>query len=266
VKSSGGAWTKEINMEIQYFWNQKQWKSNLNQAKDISIPLIPGKMTPNCFYAPFFDARPFRSGDFIGSIEKGAPVNFYNISMNPHGNGTHTECVRHIANVPVTIHECLQNFHFVGELISVFPQLMPNGDKVITAESLAVLGKTAATDVLILRTLPNDEGKMDKNYSGNNPTYVEKEAITLFNSWGVKHLMLDLPSVDREEDGGKLEGHHMFWKNGDEWFTEKTITEMVFVPNQIKDGIYLVQISVISLQLDVSPSKILLYEMKEVRH
>ena len=81
---------------------------DFGNGTDISIPLVPGKMTPNCFYAPFFDAKPFTSGDFTGSVKKGAPVNFFNVFINPHGNGTHTECVGHIIEEPVTINKsCL---------------------------------------------------------------------------------------------------------------------------------------------------------------
>jgi kynurenine formamidase len=246
-------------MKIYTDWNEKTWEADLQHGVDISINLVPGKMTPNCFYAPFFEARPFRSGDFIGSVEKGAPVNFLNLTINPHGNGTHTECAGHITALPFTIHKSLKNFHFFGELISVYPRLLPDGDKVITRESLEQLGKTYPTEVLVLRTLPNHGDKSDKNYSGTNPPYLEEEAVRLCNEWGVKHLILDLPSVDREEDGGRLAGHKAFWKNEKEWFTDKTITEMVYIPDTVPDGLYLVLMSIISLETDASPSKIVLY-------
>jgi arylformamidase len=251
-------------MIISTMWEGKTWEIHLQQGFDISIPLVPGKMTPNCFYAPFFDARPYRSGDFIGSVEKGAPVNFFNIQMNPHGNGTHTECVGHITAEPFTIHQSLKQFHYFGELMSVFPSLLPNGDRVITRESLEMLGQSYPTEVLIIRTLPNNEDKPDKNYSGTNPPYLEKEAVALINEWGIRHLILDLPSVDREQDEGRLEGHKTFWAGSEGWQSDKTISEMVFVPEVVKDGLYFVLISIISLEIDASPSKIVLYPVREV--
>lgn len=251
-------------MKIITSWADKTWEADLQHGYDISIPLVPGKMTPNCFYAPFFEARPYKSGDFIGSVEKGAPVNFLNLTINPHGNGTHTECAGHITALPFTIHTSLKDFHFFGELMSVYPRLMPNGDKVITRDSLEQLGRAYFTDVLIIRTLPNADDKLSKNYSGTNPPYMEEEAVRLCNEWGVKHLILDLPSVDREEDGGRLAGHKAFWQQGDEWLTDKTITEMVYVPDSVKDGLYLVLIAVISLETDASPSKIILYPVTPI--
>lgn len=250
-------------MKISTVWNNKEWSINLDAGTDISIPLVPGKMTPNCFYAPFFLASPYRSGDFIGSVEKGAPVNFLNLQINPHGNGTHTECAGHITTLPITIHKSLRKFHFFGELISVFPTMMSNGDRVITKDTLAQLGKEYKTDVLILRTLPNDDTKPDKNYSGSNPPYLDEEAVGLINDWGVKHLILDLPSVDREEDEGKLSGHKKFWETPDGLSEEKTITELVYVPDYISDGLYFVQFSIISVETDASPSKVILYPVEK---
>ncbi|MBK8819310.1 MAG: cyclase family protein [Saprospiraceae bacterium] len=235
---------------------------DFDNGTDISIPLVPGKMTPNCFYAPFFDAKPFTSGDFTGSVKKGAPVNFFNVFINPHGNGTHTDCVGHIIEEPVTINKSLTQFLFFGEVISVFPQLLPDGDKVITRENLEMMGRKYETEVLILRTLPNDDGKREKNYSGTNPPYVDKGAVELINEWNIKHLVLDLPSVDKEEDGGKLLGHKTFWATETGWDFSKTITELVYIPEKLKDGLYFVQFSIISLEIDVSPSKLILYPVE----
>ena len=46
---------------------------------------------------------PVVAGDFVGSTASGGPVNFFNIRVNPHGNGTHTECVGHIAREPYVL-------------------------------------------------------------------------------------------------------------------------------------------------------------------
>jgi arylformamidase len=251
-------------MKAKIECNKTFYIVNFERGTDISIPLVPGKMTPNCFYAPFFDAKPFTSGDFVGSVKKGAPVNFFNVFINPHGNGTHTECVGHITDETITINKCLTQFLFFGEVISVFPKLLPNGDKVITRENLEMMGRQYETEVLILRTLPNDDSKKDKNYSGTNPPYVDKEAIQLINDWNIKHLVLDLPSVDREEDGGRLEGHKAFWYAENGWDTSKTITELVYLPERVKDGLYFVQFSIISLEMDASPSKLILYPASPV--
>ena len=49
-------------------------------------------------------------GDWVGDVKQGGSVNFRNISFNPHGNGTHTECVGHISKEDFSINQCLKKF------------------------------------------------------------------------------------------------------------------------------------------------------------
>ncbi|MFN8320064.1 MAG: cyclase family protein [Saprospiraceae bacterium] len=240
---------------------QHHYSFDSTAGMDISIILDAAIEGPNCFYAPLFDASPLVSGDFIGDTRKGSPVNFYNVKINPHGNGTHTECVGHISQEIVTINDVLKDSLFWGKLVSVYPEKMDNGDKLITVQTLqpfidAFRDETA----IIIRTLPNPQEKQRWIYSGSNPTYFEPEAIALLVNAGIKHLLTDLPSVDREEDGGKLLAHKTFWNYPQEINRENTITEMVFVPDHIKDGNYLVQIQIPPFALDAAPSRVFLYE------
>ena len=78
---------------------------------------------------------------------------------------------------------------------------------------------------------------------------------------GIDHLLIDLPSVDKESDGGKLLAHHAFWQYPFNTKTERTITEMIYVPNTIYDGTYLLNIQIASFENDASPSKPLLFQM-----
>ena len=79
-----------------------------------------------------------------------------------------------------------------------------------------------------------------------------------------EHLLIDLPSVDREEDGGKLLAHKAFWQYPDNVRKNCTISELIFAENGIKDGIYLLNIQIASFEIDVSPSKPVLYELKKI--
>ena len=87
-------------------------------------------------------------------------------------------------------------------------------------------------------------------------TGVQTCALPIF-----QHLLLDLPSVDREEDAGQLLAHHAFWQYPAQPRREATITELIFVPNEIADGLYLLNIQITSLELDASPSKPVLYAL-----
>lgn len=243
------------------------YKIDLNAPLDISLPLDPVGRRANAWYAPPFAAEPVRFGDFVGSVAEGGSVNFKNVQLNPHGNGTHTECVGHISSEPYTINQSLKKFWFMAELISIYPEKQENGDLVITREQVAdAFVSLHVPEAVIIRTLPNDHLKMTRQYSGTNPPYLHHEAVAYLVEQGVEHLLLDLPSVDREEDEGKLLAHKAFWKYpGDMVRKHATITELVYMNNDIKDGRYLLNIQFPSFELDAAPSKPVLYGMLDSR-
>lgn len=249
-------------MQISLTHNNIQYDVDLSKPLDISIPLVPGSDAPNCFWAPHFDAEPFKSGDWIGDTKQGGDVNFKNVSLNPHGNGTHTECVGHIATEDVTINKTLVQFHHIAQVISIFPQIQDNGDRIINLEQISDCIE-ANVKALVIRTLPNTDDKMRRIYSGTNPPYMDHRAISYIADCGVEHLLLDLPSVDREEDGGKLLAHKAFWNYPETIDTKKTVTEMIYVNNSVSDGLYLLNIQIASFELDASPSKPVLYKLLE---
>jgi len=235
---------------------------DLENPIDISIPLRSGEHNPNCFYAPLPEIWPVRAGDFIGLVAEGGAVNFRNLRVNPHGNGTHTECVGHITQEVFTINQCLKKFHFPAQLVSIYPEKTVTGDRVITRSGIqnALHGKIPPA--VVVRTQPNDAWKMQTNYSGANPPYFLAEAIEWLVAQGVEHLLTDLPSVDREEDGGALSAHRAFWQYPEQVRKEATITELVYVPSEIPDGEYLLNLLICSLEMDASPSKPVLYALK----
>lgn len=251
-------------MEIRFRIAGKAYKAPMDNPLDISIPLRFDGVGPNCFYAPLAESSPVVAGDFIGSTADGGLLNFKNIKVNPHGNGTHTECVGHIAREPYYLSDCLKRFHFSARLVSIYPRKLDSGDRVIERVQLAEVLRPGEVDAVVLRTLPNDDQKLSRNYSGANPPYLAAEAAQLLVDYGVEHFLLDLPSVDREEDGGALAAHRAFWQYPYAAREQATITEMIFVPDSIKDGLYLLQHQITSMVLDASPSKPVLYELSGI--
>ncbi|MCO5267489.1 MAG: cyclase family protein [Brumimicrobium sp.] len=118
------------------------------------------------------------------------------------------------------------------------------------------------TKALIIRTLPNSTEKLTVDYSSTNPPYMDVQCIDVLNEAGVEHLLLDLPSVDRESDNGVLAMHHAFWQVPENPQFHKTITELIFVPNEVPDGNYLLSLQVAPFENDASPSRPVLYAVK----
>ena len=88
--------------------------------------------------------------------------------------------------------------------------------------------------------------------------------MSFIESSGVDHLLVDLPSVDKEQDGGALLSHKTFWNINTGPDLNKTITEMIYVDKEHEDGLYLLNLQVLSLESDASPSRPILYKLREI--
>lgn len=243
---------------------QKTIVVDLDKPICISIPIKEGKENPNCYWAEPVKFETIKADGFVGSVALGGPVNYQKLQITPHGNGTHTEGHGHVTNTGETVNNQLKTHHFYSKLITLTPVNDKNGDTIIklTPELLKI--DWSDIKALILRTTPNTESKLTRSYSGTNPPYVAPELIDFIVSKGIEHLLIDLPSVDKEVDGGKLIAHRAFWNLPDNPRKNATITELIFVPNTVEDDNYLLNLQTINLALDAAPSNPLLYEIEKV--
>jgi kynurenine formamidase len=238
---------------------EKTFKVDLTQPIDISLPLKDGNDNPNAWYVPDVKMEAVVMGDWVGEVKKGGSVNFFNIFFNPHGHGTHTECVGHISKEKESINECVKTYFFTTQLISIEPT-QQDGDLIITRAQIEQVIEPQ-TESIIIRTLPNGKDKKNKAYSNTNPPYLEKEAADLLRELDIKHLLIDLPSVDKEQDGGALAAHHAFWNYPNNTRIDCSITELIYVPSSITDGHYLLNLSFAPFHNDASPSRPTLYAL-----
>ncbi len=251
-------------MLVTLKYNNKE--IDLSKPIDISIPLSNTDENPIAWYIEKPEINPVVFGDWIGKVSEGSSTNFNNIFFNPHGHGTHTECLGHITRQFYSINQCLKQFFFTAELISINPEII-NDDLVITKNQIekALLGITP--EAIIIRTLPNLKSKKHKKYSKTNPPYLAEDAAIYIREIGIQHLLIDLPSVDREEDEGKLLAHKAFWNVkdvnnlNDDARLNCTITELIFVDDKVQDGSYILNIQIASFENDASPSKPILYKI-----
>lgn len=243
--------------------NTKKYQVDFSKPLDISIPLRAGEPNVNAWYVKPVEIAPVIMGDWVGDVKKGGSVNFRNIFFNPHGNGTHTECVGHISKEDYTINQCLNIYFFFAKLISVTPDKRGK-DFVITLEQIKSAIGAQIPEAIIIRTLPNKENKINFHYSNTNPPYIEAEAAEWMHQQNINHLLIDLPSVDKEQDDGKLLAHHAFWQYPHNTQKHRTITEMIYVPDEIADNYFLLNIQIASFENDASPSKPVLYALNEL--
>ncbi|WP_191858726.1 cyclase family protein [Hanstruepera ponticola] len=242
--------------------NSRKYKIDLSKPLDISIPLKASKSNVNAWYIDEPKIEPVQDGEWIASVEKGASVNFNNIQFNPHAHGTHTECVGHITNEFLSVNKNLKQFFFLAELVTVAPELIDE-DFVISKKQLQFAFGNKKRDAIIIRTIPNTKEKKSRQYSNTNWVYFQDEAIKFLVKMGIKHLLIDLPSVDKEKDNGELKGHKAFWNFDGKLRKDCTITEFIYVSNKIEDGTYFLNLQIAPFENDASPSKPILYQLLE---
>jgi len=240
--------------------SNRKVKIDLSKPLDISIPLQASKENLLAWYLEEPTIEPVKDGDWIGKVSEGASVNFNNIAFNPHAHGTHTECIGHITPEFYSVNKTLKAFFFLAEVISVVPETLGD-DLVISKKQLSFLLKQKKPEALIIRTLPNTKSKKHRKYSNTNWPYLLEEAAEFIKEIGVKHLLIDLPSLDKEKDEGKLLAHKAFWNYPKAPRMEATITEFIYVNNKIEDGNYLLNLQIAPFCNDATPSKPILYKL-----
>jgi arylformamidase len=235
---------------------------DLNYGIDLSISNRFDGNYPTFYSASAPSVHPVEIGEFVGDLNRGGSCNVKIASLNIHCTGTHTECIGHIDKSGTIITDvCPKGFLF-SQLITVKPVQKSNvkesyhveceKDFVISKES--IIGKIInKTDTLIIRTLLNDTAKLNWDYDKNPAPFFTHEAIKFIIEKGIKHLLVDLPSIDKADDGGQLGNHYRFFEIG------KTISELLFIPDSVQDGLGFLQIQIPNWGLDAAPSRPIFY-------
>lgn len=269
-------------MQVEFSINKIKYIIDSTKPIDISIPLDFKGKQPNIYNADKAGSKACEIGSFIGDTRRGGSCNFEEYRLIAHCNGTHTECIGHIADERISIQNVLQDSFIPATLITVEPEnaldtsdnydpRKNESDRLITSRTLhdaLEFAEPGFLDGLVIRTLPNDDTKKSRKYMDALPPFLSKEGVEFIVKLGVKHLLLDIPSVDRAFDEGKLTVHHIYWnvKQGSHNVdinnhSLKTITEMVYVPGEVKDGPYLLNIQIAPFVSDASPSRPLMYQL-----
>jgi len=248
----------------------------------LAIPLQFDAAQPRHFDAPAASSTPYVVGGFKGEVARGASCNCRSITLIPHCNGTHTEGAGHLTLDCPPLHAQIPSQPLPALLLSLHPQaasstteaslpLPQAGDELITRSALLAAWPPAlpfAPQVLILRTLPNGPGKLDRDYSAANPPYLTLQLAQELVARGIEHLIIDLPSIDRAHDEGLLSAHRVLFglPTGSTDYAaamrpQATVTELAYIDSAIADGPCAVQLQVPAWGGDALPSRPLLFPL-----
>jgi arylformamidase len=247
-------------MKATIEYNSRKITINVSEPIDISIPIDMEKDKINAWGIDDPKISVEKFDGYEVSVANGAVVNFNHIQFNPHSHITHTECVGHITKKVHSVNQNLKHYFFVAEVVTVAPE-KKGEDFIISEKQLRTALKNKKRDAIVIRTLPNLSDKKTTRYFNTNPPYLSEKAALYLVEKGIKHLLVDLPSVDKEKDGGKLIVHHTFWNTMGTLRMDATITEFIFVPNAVEDGEYLLNLMIAPFENDATPSKPILYKI-----
>jgi kynurenine formamidase len=279
-------------MKIIITLAQQRYHVNTDFSYSLAIALDfqQSENQPCHFSAAPALAKPMQASGFIGDTTQGGSCNVFELSFNPHCNGTHTETINHICHQDSALANSIATLElppFIPcVLISVSPiaanetsdRYSPNlkiNDTVISRQQLEQLltpYQDQQLQALVVRTMPNSANKCQAHYSAaNQPAFFTRDAVLYLNERGVEHLILDLPSLDRLNDDGLLTCHHEFWQVDEgahqlncTSLVNKTITEMAYINNNIIDGFYFLNLQTPAFVNDAAPSRPLLFQAQQI--
>jgi kynurenine formamidase len=273
---------------LEFSSGGRRWRVDLAAPCDLAITLEFDGPQPAFFVESPASSAPLTIGGFTGSIATGASCNCAVHTLAPHCHGTHTECVGHVTRSPVTIASLTPVAPCLALLISVTPSPLGGDpgagssgpaaatDLVIdraALEAAAARWQDAQFTAVVVRTLPNPPSKRHRAYSGSpSPApYFRPDAMHWLVEREVTSLVVDLPSLDRADDGGRLAAHRTYWGlppgSDDASFARRghaLVTELAFVPDAVRDGLYLLDLQVPAFAADAAPSRPVLYALQSL--
>jgi len=263
----------------------RRWRADLSCCFDLAIALEFDGPQPRCFTNAPASAAALRSGAFTGAVASGGSCNCSIHTLAPHCHGTHTECVGHVTadQTPLTqvtpVAPCLAALVTVqpvrlGASGDAAPALSDPADPVVTRQALAISASRwmqVPWTALVIRTQPNEATKRHRQYAGACPApYFTADAMHWIVARDVASLVVDLPSLDRADDGGALAAHRLYWglppgatDARQAARARALVTELAFVPEAAADGLYLLDLQVPAFAADAAPSRPVLYPVTE---
>jgi len=229
---------------------------------------------------------PLPTADTSYSVDRGSSCNCPIFSsICAHSNGTHTECAGHVLPGARTLASCGV---FGGVVPAVLVTVAPRdlggsgdvyapgaaADQVVCLAALAV-ALAAAPDgarallrcggALCVRT---PGAKRGVKWAGAGAPYFTPAAVAAAAALGARHLLTDLPSLDREADGGALLAHRTWWAlpprgaEGAAGGNSNSVTELCCFPEAVEDGLYVLNLAVAPWEADAAPSRVSLHPLR----
>lgn len=239
------------------------WTSNNRAAKvvtpidtsgwiDLSYPVHFLESDVRAFDSPTPKIAPYKTDEFVGSVDQGGSCKCDVVTYIPHCHGTHTECVGHL----------------MGKNGPKVTDLFPSP---ISGKAYLATVSTNPSGAIVECSFPTNQqvtSLIVRTEKSSETSFFAPECMTTLVQKGIKHLLFTGPSVDPVDDGGKLLAHRSFWETSEidgllkypNSALNRTITELVNISTDVPDGIYQLFLTLSNMALDAVSSRPYIYK------
>jgi kynurenine formamidase len=250
---------------------------DVDGAFDLSVPVRFDDDDGRAFHLGPARTAAVAGGGFVGDVRRGGSCNCETHTLTPHGDGTHTEGPGHLlaSRLPVRV----TTPFVVAAVVRVTPRALAESDDLVAGnhrgddlvvdraaleDALAAVDARGFSPTALVVATASGSQRRGQRFSGTNPPYFTHDAALFCRQRGFDHVVVDLPSLDREDDGGLLSAHRAFFdvppgvKDVDAPPAPRTVTELAAVDDVVAPGIYGLLLQVAPIVADAAPSRPLL--------
>ena len=240
-------------------YNDKKYK--LGEPRSISRGInIKQNLQPNAFDLTKFSQTAFQNQFFTGDTGKGGSCNVNILNFTPH-NLTHIETPMHLKKEGIGLDE-IPRSNLMGVSYLVDLSNISFKDNCVKKEHIEQLDLLKDIKILIVKTKYSE---LDQyfDFSNTNPIHFDPKFMEWLteNFPNIKLLITDLPSIDKENDGGKLLGHKNYFNfNEHERGDKKAIVELAYCKG-VESGIYYTILTPSKIDTDAILTDIFLFDL-----
>lgn len=236
-----------------------------------------GTQAPNAFHLTPISSRTVElEGQFTGDVRRGGSCNVDTLCYVPHGL-THLETSAHILNRdtnPPTVKDIPpEKLSGMALLIDLSDMGQDTGKKIAWETVQAKLDRNRLPISMLAIKTASSLLPQDYDFSGKDFLYLAAETAKGIHDYKtadshIDCLILDLPSIDRESDGGKLLAHRGFFGLPDTGFDAEDLEKRVLVElamfSGLEEGYYYVVITPPLLETNAVSTGIVFHSLTEL--
>lgn len=261
----------------------RRWAVELGRGASLAIEMRGDGPLPAFFVPGRMHTEPLSVGGFTGDTRTGGSCNVSRLDLVPHCHGTHTEGIGHVTDQRAAVQDQFDGRPALAWLATVtavdagaasdgYHCPVAEREPLVTRDELAraIRGCAAEATALVLRVRPLAAPLPVRDFNAE-PGYplLSAEAMSWLSGHAFDHLLIEMPSLDRAEDGGRLGNHRAWWglppgdrDMGRAQHPRRVITEMIRVPDTLDDGLYWLQPGLSPIHGDATPSRPQLYPLR----